>query len=121
MRADRPLIGAVLCLAAGLGLIFGYCQGTTGFSAAYPFSQSQLHVAFTTIGPGVLGGLALIAIGVLLLIWAFLSALVCQIGLLAGRDQRIERIVERYPEPEPETTRFVAPAATGTAGRKHFL
>jgi hypothetical protein len=76
MRADRPLIGAVLFLGAGLGLIIGYCHGTTGFNAAYPFTGSILHIDMTTTGPGVLGGLLLAMVGALFLVWAFLAALV---------------------------------------------
>jgi len=119
MKAERPIIGAVLALAAGLSLIFVYCNGTTGFNVAYPFSASTLHLDITTTGPAVLGGLVLTAIGVLLLAWAFLVAIVCQIGLLAGRDKPFERIVERYPEGDQEISRYDSPAVAGE--RKHTL
>jgi hypothetical protein len=91
MRADRPLIVAVIFLSVGLGLIFGYCHGTTGFSFAYPFSGSMLHADFTLNGPAVPGGAACVIIGVLLLIWAFFAAVV---NLFAGRDRLEQR--ERY-------------------------
>ncbi len=78
MKPDIPLICSVLCLAAGIGIIVGYCHGNSSFAAAYPFSGSVLHVDFITTGPGVLGGLALIALGVLLLIWSFFAAIVNQ-------------------------------------------
>ena len=93
MRADRPLVGAVLFLAAGLALILAYCHGTTGFNAAYPFSGSMLHVELTTIGPAVLGGVACLAVGCVLLVWAFLAALV---SLFTWSERTRERVVERY-------------------------
>jgi hypothetical protein len=80
MRADRPLIGAVLFLAVGLALIFGYCTGTTGMNIGFPVSGSSLQVAFSTYGPAVPGGLALIAIGLLFLIVAILAAVVGEIA-----------------------------------------
>jgi hypothetical protein len=92
MRSDRPLILAVIFLGIGLGVIIGYCNGTTGFSASYPFTGSVLHIELTTIGPGVLGGLTATAIGVLLLIWAFFAAIV---SLFAGPAISRERLVER--------------------------
>lgn len=93
MRADRPLVGAVLFLAAGLTLILAYCHGTTGFNAAYPFGGSILHLELTTTGPAVLGGIACTAIGCLLLVWAFLAALV---SLFTWTERTRERVVERY-------------------------
>ncbi len=66
MKPDRPLIGAVVLLATRSGFtILKYCQGTTAFNVAYPFSGSTLHIDLTTTGPAVLGGLALIAIGLM--------------------------------------------------------
>jgi hypothetical protein len=103
MRSDGPLIGAIIFLGAGLGLIIGYCHGTTGFSAAYPFSGSVLHLDMTTTGPGVLGGLALAVIGAFLLLWAILAALV---SLLTSSAEPRERASERYsivPAYEPES------------------
>jgi len=119
MKADRPLIVAFLLLATGLALIFGYSTGTSGFNITYPFSASSLHLNIATDGPAVLGGVALVAIGLLLLAWAFLAAIVCQISLLAGRDKSIERLLERYPDSPSEDTRH-GDAALATE-RKHTL
>lgn len=95
MKSERPLLGSVLFLATGLGLILGYCQGATSFNAAYPFSGSTLHIDLTTSGPAVLGGLALTAVGLLLLLWAVLAAIVGQIGALAGgSDREPERLLD---------------------------
>ncbi len=68
MKPDRPLIGAVVSLAAGIAAILAYCNGSTAFNAGYPFSVCQIHIDLTTTGPAVLGGMALIALG-LLLMW----------------------------------------------------
>ena len=93
MKPDRPLIASVVFLATGLSLILGYCTGASSINAAYPLASSILHLDITTTGPAVLGGLALAGIGLLLLVWALLSAIVSQIGLLAGNSRDPERIV----------------------------
>ena len=94
MKADRPLILSVLLLAAGLSLILAYCHGTTNLSAAYPFSGSTLHVDFTTVGPAVLGGLALVGLGALTMIVALLAAVVGEIGRLLHSDRPAERLLD---------------------------
>jgi hypothetical protein len=78
MRIDRLLIVSVLCLSSGLGLIFGYCNGTVGANAAYPLAGCSLHICTTTNGPGALGGLVLTTLGVVLLLFATLAAIVNQ-------------------------------------------
>lgn len=95
MTSERPLIAAVLFLASGVGLIIGYCNGTTSLNAAYPMATSALHLDITTSGPAALGGIALIALGVLLLVWALLVAVVSQIGLLFGHSREDDRITAR--------------------------
>lgn len=99
MRSERPLIASVLFLATGLSLIFGYCNGASSLNAAYPIAASVLHLDITTSGPAALGGITLTAIGVLLLVWALLGAIVGQISLIFRHreDDRIltsERIFE---------------------------
>ncbi len=84
MKPDRPLILSILFLAEGLTLIFGYADGTTGLSAAWPVASSTLHINVNTTGPPALGGIALLAIGVLLLLWSLLAAVVNQLMLLCG-------------------------------------
>ena len=78
MKSDRMVIGAVLFLAGGIALLVGYCNGTTGLSVAYPFSETRLHVDVTTSGLPVLAGLPLVAAGVLLLFIALIAAIVSQ-------------------------------------------
>ena len=91
-RSDGPLILAMVFLGTGLGVLIGFCNGTTGFSASYPLTGSILHVEMTTTGVGVMGGLAATAIGVLLLAWAVMAAIV---SLIAGPRVARERYVER--------------------------
>jgi hypothetical protein len=90
MKPDRPLIVSALLLAAGLGLIFGYCHGTVGLNAAIPVSGASFNLCTTTTGPGALGGFALTVLGLLLLIWAVLWAVVGQIRLLGPGRKREE-------------------------------
>jgi hypothetical protein len=94
MKSDGPLILAVLFLAAGLTLIFTYGIGTTAFNAAYPFSAANLQMSISTTGPAAIGGLGLTALGLLLMIWAVICAIVAQFmvfGTDRGRATRLER------------------------------
>lgn len=107
MRPDRPLILGAVCLASGVGLILSYCQGTTSMNAAYPFADSAMHLEMTLNGPAVLGGTALIAAGLLLLVWAVIAAFVSQFRLLGRTDERTDEYVDRdrdsHFEDEPYT------------------
>jgi hypothetical protein len=76
MKSDGPLILAVLFLAAGLSVIFMYGVGTAGFNAAYPLSGANLQLSIATAGPAAVGGLALVALGLLILAWALLCSFV---------------------------------------------
>lgn len=73
------LVVAVVCLAAGIGVIFGFCNGTTGLSLGSPLSASSIHIDITTTGAGVPIAVGLVALGTFLLIVATIIALV---GLL---------------------------------------
>jgi hypothetical protein len=95
MRPDRPLIGAVVTLAAGIAAILAYGNGTTAFNAGYPFSASLLHIDFSTNGSPVIVGVALIAVGLLLMVWALLAAFVSQIVRLFVRKDELESMVGR--------------------------
>lgn len=87
MRPERWLLGAVICLAWGLGIVFGFAKGTAGIGADWPLSGCSLHICTTTTGVGVLGGFALTAIGTALLLWATLAAAVSEIRYLFRRKQ----------------------------------
>lgn len=96
MRADRPLLGAVLFLACGITLILAYCSDATTFTAAFPFTGSTLHIDVLTNGPGAVGGVVLTAVGLLFLLWAVLAAIVGQIGqLFSGRHEDPETLLDR--------------------------
>ena len=79
MNAERTLIVAVGVLALGLGLIFGFCHGNAGVSAAYPPSGASFQLSITTTGFPAEGGFAATVIGVVLLLAAFLQAIVEQV------------------------------------------
>lgn len=78
MKSDRLVIGAVLFLAAGLGLLFGFTNGTTGVNVGYPFTETKLHVDITTTGIPALAGLPLVGAGTFLLFLALIAAIVSQ-------------------------------------------
>lgn len=78
MKSDRLVIAAVIFLAAGLGLLFGFTNGATGLNIGYPFSATSLRVDITTTGIPVLAGLPLVAAGALLLLFALIAAIVSQ-------------------------------------------
>jgi hypothetical protein len=69
------LVIAVVCLAVGIGVIFGFCNGTTGLQLGYPLSASSIHIDITTTGTGVPIAVGLIGIGALLLIVATVIAI----------------------------------------------
>ena len=74
MNCERILIFAVLLLAAGLGLIFGYCHGSIGLTAGSPLSGSSLQLSITTTGVPALAGTALTLLGAVALLWALVEA-----------------------------------------------
>ena len=78
MKPDRPLIAAVASLTAGLGLIFGFCDGTVGINAGYPLTGSTLKISITTSGAAALLGPAFTLLGVVLMLVALVCALIAQ-------------------------------------------
>ena len=70
------LVVAVACLAAGLFVIFYFCNGTTGLQLASPLSASSIHIDITTTGAGVPIALGLVGLGAFLLIVATIIALI---------------------------------------------
>ena len=79
MKTRRLLIASFVFLATGIGLLFGYCNGTAGFSAGYPISGTSLKLDITTTGYPALIGLPLTLIGSLLLIISVIAAIVAEI------------------------------------------
>ncbi len=80
------LIVSFLFLAVGVGVLFGYCNGSTGFNVGYPVSASNVKIDITTAGVPALLGSALTLLGVGLLTVTFLAALV---GEFQRRDARV--------------------------------
>jgi hypothetical protein len=78
MKSDRLVIFAVLFLAAGLGLVLGFTNGSTALNVAYPFSETRLHVEIATMGIPVLTGVPLILAGTVLLVFALIAAIASQ-------------------------------------------
>ena len=78
MKSDRLVIFAVLFLAAGLGLLIGFTNGTTGLNVGYPFSETRLHLDITTTGIPVLVGVPLVAAGAVLLFFGLIAAVASQ-------------------------------------------
>jgi hypothetical protein len=75
------LVVAVACLAAGLFVIFYFCNGTTGLQFGYPLSACSIHIDITTTGAGVPGAVGLVSIGAVLLI---VAAIIALIGMFRG-------------------------------------
>jgi signal transduction histidine kinase len=105
MKSNTPLILAVLCLASGLAIIFSYGVGTAGFNAAYPFSAANLNLSIATTGGAAIGGLALTALGLLLMVWALLCAIVSEFTSISFSRYSPERVERKRLEQEEKLTR----------------
>lgn len=107
MKSDGPLILAVVSLAAGLSVIIYYGVGTTAFNAAYPLSGANLQVSLATVGPAAVGGLALTALGLLILCWALICAFIGLFQPTVYRDNpgRLERLEQKRLDREERLER----------------
>jgi hypothetical protein len=88
MRPDRPLIVSILFLAGGLTLMFIYGSSSSGMNAALPMASSTLRLDINATGPAALGGIALLIVGILFLLWSLIAAIVQQLMLLGGGSYR---------------------------------
>ncbi len=79
MNSERTLIVAIVFLAIGLGMIFGYTHGSVNFSAAYPVSGASLQVAINTTGMPAMAGFAATLLGAVLLAAALVQAILGQV------------------------------------------
>ena len=78
MRTGRVLIAAVLFLGVGLWVLFAYCNGTVGVTFGDSLTANKLTMNITTAGVPTLMGLPLVGIGLLLMLIAFMGAIVMQ-------------------------------------------
>ena len=76
------LVVAVACMAAGLFVIFYFCNGTTGLQFGYPLSACSIHIDITTTGAGVPIAVGLTFTGAFLLI---VAAVIALIGMFRSR------------------------------------
>jgi acyl-coenzyme A thioesterase PaaI-like protein len=59
----------------GVGVVFGYCHGTTGMTLGDSLASVSVHIDITTTGVPVLVGLPLTFVGALLLFIAWVLAI----------------------------------------------
>ncbi len=89
------VIVSVICLAAGVGLIFAYCNGTTGLQLGSPIAASTLRINIVTAGWPALAGLALTLLGVVLQVVTFFVAVS---RLMWRKDEAVKRRDEPFEE-----------------------
>lgn len=119
MRADRPLLASVVFLGAGLSIIFRYGTSDANVSAALPWSNVGFHLNLAASGPAAIGGVALAAIGLLLLIWAIFAALVWRVSLFFNRDDDDKEFLRIFP-PSPAEP-FQESPSLPISGPRRFL
>lgn len=78
MRSGRVLIAALLFLGAGLWVLFNYCHGNAGLSFSSDLSGNKVSLDMTTTGMPMLIGLPLLGLGLVLMLIAFIGAIVAQ-------------------------------------------
>jgi uncharacterized membrane protein len=90
MKTRRLLIVSFIFLAAGVGLICGYCNGTAGFSAGIPLTGSSIKIDITTAGLAAITGVPLTLIGLLLLIFSVIAAIIGEIRAPRTKPKRLD-------------------------------
>jgi TRAP-type C4-dicarboxylate transport system permease small subunit len=93
MNSERTLIAAVVFLAVGLSLLFGYTQGTVNFSAAYPVSGASFQAAIKTTGMPAMAGFPATVVGAILLVVALVQAIIGQVRVTHETPKRESRSV----------------------------
>ena len=89
------LVIAVFCMAVGVGVLFKFCDGTTGLSFGYPISATIIHVDITTKGMAAVVGLALTGFGSFLLI---VATMIAAIGLFRRNQAPLKRRESAFEE-----------------------
>ncbi len=69
------LLISVVCLAVGLGLVFGYGSGSTGMTFGNSLAAASVHIYITTAGVPALLGVLLTSAGAFLLFIAWIFAI----------------------------------------------
>jgi hypothetical protein len=88
---------SVVCLAVGVGLLFGYCNGSTGMTLGDSLAVASIHIDITTKGVPALVGVTLTLLGAFLLLIAWVLA------IFGGRKREaIEQGTRRRGEPFQE-------------------
>ena len=100
MKSGRVLIAAVLFLGAGLWVLFEYCNGSAGLNFGNELSANRVSIDLTTTGVPMLVGFSLAGIGLLLLLIAFIGAIVGQFR--RPRESEHEKISSRRETPFEE-------------------
>jgi hypothetical protein len=75
IRLKPLLLISVVCLALGVGLVFGYCNGTTGMTMGDSLAAASIHIDITTTGVPVLVGIPFTFAGAFLLFIAWVLAI----------------------------------------------
>ena len=78
------IIISFVCLGIGVGLIFGYCHGNTGFDFAFPIAGSKLHMDIATTGAPAFFGFLLTLVSLPLMALVLILALVRPVSLRAA-------------------------------------
>jgi hypothetical protein len=78
MKSGRVLIAAVFFLGAGLWVLFEYCNGNAGMNFGSELSANKVSIDLTTSGVPMLVGFPLAGMGLLLMLIAFIGAIVGQ-------------------------------------------
>lgn len=91
----RVLIAAVVFLSGGLWTLFNYCNGNVGVTFGDSLTANKITMDVTTVGVPMLVGLPLVGLGLLLMVIAFIGAIVGQF-----RGPREERREDETPRRE---------------------
>jgi len=104
MKSGRVLIAAVLFLGAGLWLLFEYCNGNAGMNFGNEVSANKVSIDLTTSGVPMLVGSSVAGIGLLLMLIAFIGAIVGQFRhpRESEREKTSSRRETPFEEVDPE-------------------
>lgn len=76
MNREKLTLGSVLFLAIGVTWIISFWNGSVGFNAAHPVAGSKFAMDVTVTGWPALGGVVLSGIGVIMLLFTAVMAVI---------------------------------------------